>query len=121
MLCTLIGMFLKILGIVVAMPNVWRQYKQWRDKEMGKLWEANSAYLRNGYVPKVPLWKRCIFRVTKMPNPHLWSRKYDRSRSENENPRHSKIKRVAGFPKRVFSVVSRVVVRRGKKSADSQL
>ncbi len=73
----IIGLLLKLAGIVLAIPNTLRSYKHWKDKETAKLWEANSAFRRRGVKPKIPKWKRTVFFIVKMPNPHLW--KFDKT------------------------------------------
>ena len=71
----IIGMLLKLLGIVLAIPNTFRTYKHWKDKESAKLWEINSIYaLRGGRKIQIGKWKRIAYRVSKMPNPHLWEK-----------------------------------------------
>lgn len=103
MLCTLIGMLIKLVGIIIAIPNTWRQYKNWRDKETAKLWVANSIYLKRGTRASVPAWKRLAFKLSRMPNPHLWSKKYDRPASENDKPKRSLALRLLRLPRRKAS------------------
>lgn len=85
MLCTIIGMLIKVIGIVVALPNTWRQYKHWRDKESAKLWTLNNVYKwKEGKQITIPFWKRWIYKASRMPNPHLWCKRYGKSAKSDD-------------------------------------
>ena len=72
MLCTFIGMLLKLIGILLAIPNTWRQYKNWKTKEAANLWVLQSQYRRRDMKIPIKKWKKIVYKITRMPNRHLW-------------------------------------------------
>jgi hypothetical protein len=69
---TLIGLFLKLLGIGLSIPNAMRHFKTWKARRCDELYQMQHFYVKTGKKLPLPKWKRRIYRIVKMPMPHLW-------------------------------------------------
>lgn len=68
----IITIVLKICGIVLAVPNTVRTLKTWREKQTALLYEYQFVFRRSGKRPEIGRVKRIMYRVARMPMPHLW-------------------------------------------------
>lgn len=72
MFLTILGLILKILGITLSIPTALKHFKTWKDRRCAELYEIQYFYVRTGRKLPLSKWKRRIYKLVRMPLPHLW-------------------------------------------------
>lgn len=71
-LLIILGFFLKLIGICLAIPNTVRTCHNWKEKQKAYLYQRQFEFTRYGKKPKISSVKKIAYRIAKMPLKHLW-------------------------------------------------